>query len=142
MAILDRTFTYRKVGDWAWLRGHIPLFWSLSRTHLYLALAAVLLGFLVALPLGSLAVRAPKTYAAVLSLTTVLYAVPSLAVFAFLVGVTGLTEYSRRDRRAVVGTWLGREYWGTGVNRESKALIAHLGFEVIGLERLGAYADL
>jgi N-acetyltransferase len=58
------------------------------------------------------------------------------------IGVTGLTEYSRRDRRAVVGTWLGREYWGTGVNRESKALIAHLGFEVIGLERLGAYADL
>jgi osmoprotectant transport system permease protein len=92
VVILDRTFTYRKVGDWAWLRGHIPLFWSLSRTHLYLALAAVLLGFLVALPLGSLAVRAPKTYVAVLSLTTVLYAVPSLAVFAFLVGVTGLTD--------------------------------------------------
>src|SRR6266566_9474044 len=25
------------------------------------------------------------------------------------VGVTGLSELSRRDRRAVVGTWLGRE---------------------------------
>ncbi len=58
------------------------------------------------------------------------------------VGVTGLTEYSRRDRRAVVGTWLGREYWGSGVNRASKALIAHLAFIVLGLERLGAYADL
>ncbi len=27
-------------------------------------------------------------------------------------GVTGLTELSRRDRRAVVGTWLGRAHWG------------------------------
>jgi len=58
------------------------------------------------------------------------------------VGVTGLTEFNERDRRAVVGTWLGREYWGTGANRESKALIAHLAFRVLGLERLGAYADL
>jgi N-acetyltransferase len=58
------------------------------------------------------------------------------------IGVTGLTELSRRDRRAVVGTWLGRAYWGSGANRESKALIAHLAFGVLGLERLGAYADL
>lgn len=92
MVTLGRTFTYHKVGDWSWLHSHIPLFWSLSRTHLYLALAAVLLGFVVALPLGALAVRAPKTYVAVLSITTVLYAVPSLAVFAFLVGITGLTD--------------------------------------------------
>jgi ribosomal-protein-alanine N-acetyltransferase len=58
------------------------------------------------------------------------------------IGVTGLTELSRRDRRAVVGTWLGRAHWGTGANRQSKALIAYLAFEVLGLERLGAYADL
>ncbi len=56
--------------------------------------------------------------------------------------MTGLTELSRRDRRAVVGTWLGRSHWGTGANRESKALIAHLAFRLFGLERLGAYADL
>jgi [ribosomal protein S5]-alanine N-acetyltransferase len=58
------------------------------------------------------------------------------------VGVTGLSELSRRDRRAVVGTWLGRDHWGTGANQESKALIACLAFEVLGLERLGAYSDL
>jgi ribosomal-protein-alanine N-acetyltransferase len=58
------------------------------------------------------------------------------------VGVTGLSELNRRDRRAVVGTWLGRAYWGTGANGESKALIAHLAFRVLKLERLGAYADL
>jgi len=58
------------------------------------------------------------------------------------IGVTGLSELSARDRRAVVGTWLGRSHWGTGANRESKTLIAHLAFAVLGLERLGAYAEV
>jgi ribosomal-protein-alanine N-acetyltransferase len=55
-------------------------------------------------------------------------------------GVIGLSEFSRRDRRAMVGTWLGRRHWGTGANRAAKALIASLAFDVLGLERLGAYA--
>jgi N-acetyltransferase len=58
------------------------------------------------------------------------------------VGIIGLSECSRRDRRAVVGTWLGRPHWGTGANREAKGLIAALAFRTLGLERLGAYADL
>lgn len=58
------------------------------------------------------------------------------------IGVTGIAELSRRDRRGVVGTWLGRRHWGTGANRECKGLIAHLAFRVLGFERLGAYADL
>lgn len=58
------------------------------------------------------------------------------------IGVTGLIEMSQRDRRAVVGTWLARHEWGTGANAESKALIAQLGFRALGLERLGAYADV
>ena len=58
------------------------------------------------------------------------------------VGVTGISELGRRDRRAVVGTWLGRTHWGSGANPQSKALIAHLAFNVLGIERLGAYADL
>jgi ribosomal-protein-alanine N-acetyltransferase len=57
------------------------------------------------------------------------------------IGVTGLGELSRRDRRAMVGTWFGRDHWGTGANAESKALIAHVAFEICGLERLGAYSN-
>jgi len=56
-------------------------------------------------------------------------------------GVTGLTEPSRRDARAVTGTWLGRAFWGSGVNTEAKALLARLAFEGCGLHRLGAYAS-
>jgi ribosomal-protein-alanine N-acetyltransferase len=58
------------------------------------------------------------------------------------IGVTGLSEFSHRDRRAIVGTWLGRDYWGTGANAESKALLGALAFGPLGLERLGAYADV
>src|SRR3954469_12839162 len=58
------------------------------------------------------------------------------------IGITGISEISRRDRRGMVGTWFGRPWWGTGVNAESKALICHLAFEVLGFERLGAYTNV
>ena len=57
------------------------------------------------------------------------------------IGVTGLSELSVRDRRATVGSWVGRDYWGTGANAESKALVAALGFETLGLERLTAWTN-
>ena len=41
----------------------------------------------------------------------------------------------------MVGTWFGRRFWGTGANRESKALIAHLAFAVLGMHRLGSYSN-
>lgn len=56
------------------------------------------------------------------------------------IGLTGLTELNERDGRAVVGTWLGRAFWGSGANQESKALILHLAFEQLGLGRVSAYA--
>jgi ribosomal-protein-alanine N-acetyltransferase len=58
-----------------------------------------------------------------------------------LVGITGLSEFSRRDRRAVMGTWLGRPHWGTGANRESKALLLSLAFRSLGLLRVTALAS-
>lgn len=58
------------------------------------------------------------------------------------IGISGLSEFAPRDRRAVVGTWLGRDWWGTGANHESKALMCHLAFAVLGLERLGAYSNV
>ncbi len=58
------------------------------------------------------------------------------------IGVSGLSEFAPRDRRATLGTWLGREWWGTGANRECKALMCHVAFELLGLERVGAYANV
>jgi RimJ/RimL family protein N-acetyltransferase len=56
-------------------------------------------------------------------------------------GITGLNEFSRRDRRCMVGTWFGQRFWGTGANRESKALVAHVAFAVLGMHRLGSYSN-
>ena len=58
---------------------------------------------------------------------------------AGVIGVTGLSEFSLRDRRAVVGTWHGREWWGTGANRQSKTLVLALAFRGLGLERVTAW---
>ncbi len=57
------------------------------------------------------------------------------------IGVTGLSELSVRDRRATVGSWFGHQWWGSGANLESKALIAALAFEHLGMERLTAWAN-
>ncbi len=58
------------------------------------------------------------------------------------IGISGLSEFAPRDRRATIGTWLGRAWWGTGANQEAKALICHLGFALLGLERIGAYSNV
>lgn len=57
------------------------------------------------------------------------------------IGVTGLSEFSPRDLRCMVGTWFGAAAWGSGANRESKALIAHLAFAVLAQHRLGSYSN-
>ncbi|MDX8153419.1 GNAT family protein [Patulibacter brassicae] len=56
-------------------------------------------------------------------------------------GITGLYEFHPRDRRCVCGTWFGRDFWGTGANRESKALLQHLAFETLGMQRFGSYSN-
>lgn len=57
------------------------------------------------------------------------------------IGVTGLSEIAKRDRRATVGSWLGHRWWGSGANFESKAMIAALAFRRLGVERLTAWAN-
>lgn len=58
------------------------------------------------------------------------------------IGISGLGELAPRDRRATIGTWLGRPWWGTGANQEAKALVCNLAFTLLGLERLSAYSNV
>ncbi|MFF0458989.1 ABC transporter permease [Streptomyces mexicanus] len=60
--------------------------------HLREALLPVLAGLLAALPIAQLCVRFRWLYPPVLGLTTVLYAIPSLAFFVVLIDYTGQTE--------------------------------------------------
>jgi osmoprotectant transport system permease protein len=54
------------------------------RQHSALALIPVLLGFLIALPIGYLGVRFPWLYHPLVNVCGVLYSIPSLALFVFL----------------------------------------------------------
>lgn len=89
---MAHTFVFHHVSNWQWVLNHLGYFWSLSRTHLYIALAAVGLGLVVSVPVGVISARVPRAYPPILATTTILYSVPSLAAFAFLVGITGLTD--------------------------------------------------
>ncbi|MGW2821096.1 ABC transporter permease [Streptomyces sp. NPDC001443] len=60
--------------------------------HLREALVPVLVGLVVSLPVAQLCVRLRWLYAPVLGVTTVLYAVPSLAFFVVLIDYTGQSE--------------------------------------------------
>lgn len=67
-------------------------FLGLVGLHLREALLPVLAGLVLALPLAQLCVRYRWLYPPVLWVTTVLYAIPSLAFFVVLIDYTGLSE--------------------------------------------------
>jgi osmoprotectant transport system permease protein len=60
--------------------------------HLQLALVPVLVGLLIAVPVGWLCVRFRWLYAPMLGVTTVFYAIPSLAFFVVLIDWTGQSD--------------------------------------------------
>ncbi|MPY35924.1 ABC transporter permease subunit [Streptomyces adustus] len=60
--------------------------------HLREALVPVLVGLVVSLPVAQLCVRFRWLYPPVLGVTTVLYAIPSLAFFVVLIDYTGQSE--------------------------------------------------
>jgi osmoprotectant transport system permease protein len=59
--------------------------------HVRLTIGAVLIGAAIALPLALLARRSPLLGGAVLGVSTVVYTIPSLAMFALIFPFTGLT---------------------------------------------------
>ncbi len=65
---------------------------GLIALHLQEALIPVGLGLAIALPLAQLGVRFRWLYPPMLWVTTVLYAIPSLAFFVFLIDYTGQSE--------------------------------------------------
>lgn len=65
---------------------------GLVAVQLEIPLGAVLAGLIVALPLGHVCSRLPRFYPPVLGLVTILYSIPSLALFVLLIGVFGVSE--------------------------------------------------
>jgi osmoprotectant transport system permease protein len=65
--------------------------WTRFLQHLQLVVIAVLAGFVIALALAIWSYRRPSVYGPITALTGLLYTIPSLAAFALLRPVTGLT---------------------------------------------------
>jgi osmoprotectant transport system permease protein len=85
---LDRTDPWIR---WDWFWRHVPEFQMRLTEHIELTLIALALGFVIALPLALAAHRWRPLRNPLLAVGGVLYTVPSLALFAFLIPFTGLT---------------------------------------------------
>lgn len=76
---------------WNWVGRHTASISAAARQHVELTVIAVALGLVISFPLALAARRWKRLQTTVLSVTGILYTVPSLALFALLVPWTGLS---------------------------------------------------
>lgn len=76
---------------WDWVGRNRDALWNRTVEHLQLTVVAVGVGFVLSLGLALIALRWRRTYAPITWVTGLLYSIPSVALFAFLVPVTGLS---------------------------------------------------
>lgn len=81
----------RPLIDWAWIGGHLDDIWALTVEHLVLAFVAVLVGFVISFGLALASVRWRVLYGPITAFAGLLYVIPSLALFAALVPITGIS---------------------------------------------------
>jgi osmoprotectant transport system permease protein len=81
----------RPLIDPTWIVEHLDDIAFRTLQHLWLAAIAVAVGFVIAFGLSLLVVRYRRLYGLVTGISGVLYTIPSLAMFAILVPITGLS---------------------------------------------------
>jgi osmoprotectant transport system permease protein len=64
-----------------------------SGEHIYISAIAILLGVLVAVPLGILLTRIPKVADSLISFIGILQTIPSLAILAFFIPLLGIGKF-------------------------------------------------
>src|SRR5258707_13533029 len=77
---------------WPWVSDHTDEIRARLTEHIELTVLAVLFGLMIALPLALLSVRYRRLYGPVIAITGVLYTIPSLALFAMFLPLTGLSR--------------------------------------------------
>lgn len=76
---------------WDWIADHLDDIAARTSQHLQLLIIPMLAGFAIAFALALLALRRPGTVGPVTAVTGLLYTIPSLAAFAVLIPITGLS---------------------------------------------------
>jgi osmoprotectant transport system permease protein len=74
---------------WDWVDDHYEEIWDRTVEHLQLTGTALAIGFVVSVALSIVALRYRPTYAPITWVTGLLYTIPSLALFGFLLPITG-----------------------------------------------------
>lgn len=77
--------------NWEWVGRNWTTILERTWEHVFLTAVAVVVGTVIAMGLAVLAVRRRRWYGPITSVTNILYTIPSLALFAFLVPFTGLS---------------------------------------------------
>ncbi len=77
--------------DWAWITAHIPAIAGRVAQHVELTIIALTAGFGLSFGLALWALRRPRIHLIVTGLAGILYAIPSLAMFAAFTAITGLS---------------------------------------------------
>ncbi len=75
---------------WSWIPQNWTLIWQYTLDNALLGLVPPLIGLVIAVPVGIACVARRWLYPPVLSLTSAIYALPSLALFVVLIDYTGL----------------------------------------------------
>jgi osmoprotectant transport system permease protein len=78
--------------NWGWLDRNVDTVLEDLQEHIEIALVALVLGALIAFPIGLIAYRYRVTYGPILAITQILYTVPSLALFVLLINAVGLGQ--------------------------------------------------
>ena len=77
---------------WDWLADNGDKIQRYLTQHIRITLVSLLLGTLVAVPLGIVGHRVKRSYPVILVITSVIYSIPSIALFVFLIPSLGLNE--------------------------------------------------
>jgi osmoprotectant transport system permease protein len=76
---------------WEWIGSHIDEISFRLWEHFELTTIAIVVGLVIAFALSYVALRVPRLYPPITGVTGMLYTIPSLALFAFLVPYTGFS---------------------------------------------------
>jgi ribosomal-protein-alanine N-acetyltransferase len=56
-------------------------------------------------------------------------------------GAGGLNSLSREHKKAEIGFWLLKDFWGQGIMTEAIPLICNYGFNILGLHRIEGFVE-
>lgn len=76
--------------DWDWIDRHTDDIITLTREHAEIVATSMAIAIVVAIPIAILVRRGRVSYAAATQTSALLYTIPSLALFAFLVPIFGI----------------------------------------------------